>query len=136
MKNKLQIREIVELTGLDRETLRFYEQKGLLPKPDRTEAGYRQFDPDVIVRIQFIKLAQDVGFTLKEIMELLAFGECSAVSKNELKKIAENKISSIDEKIKSLKTMRKVLVELSQRALSLSKKSTCPILSQFKKLEL
>jgi DNA-binding transcriptional MerR regulator len=123
-------------TGLDRETLRFYEQKGLLPKPGRTEAGYREFDADVIPRIQFIKLAQNVGFTLKEILELLNLGQKKSISKSDLRNLAENKISDIDKRIKSLNSMRKLLMGFSKMSTQLTKKSSCPILAQFKNLEL
>lgn len=136
MNDKLQIRDIVKHTGIDRETLRFYEQKGLLPKPTRTEAGYRQFDQDILIRLKFIKLAQEVGFSLKEISDLLSLGQTKSISKSDLKKIADEKISALDERIKSLKAMRKVLLGFSQATTRLSKNSECPILSQFKNLEL
>jgi DNA-binding transcriptional MerR regulator len=136
MKAKLQIRDIFKETGLDRETLRFYEQKGLLPKPDRTQAGYRQFDAEVISRIKFIKLAQDVGFSLKEILELLNLGQKKVISKTDLRGIVEKKISQLDARIKSLKSMKKVLVGLSKIATQVTKGAECPILSQFKNLEL
>jgi len=135
MKKKLQIRDISQLTGLDRETLRFYEQKGLLPKPTRTDSGYRQFDSEVVIRLKFIKLAQEVGFSLKEILELLNIGQTKTLSKMDLKNIAKEKISDIDERIKSLKSMRKALNDLSQRASKITSKSNCPILSQFKTLD-
>lgn len=136
MKAKLQIRDIIKETGLDRETLRFYEQKGLLPKPERTQAGYRQFDATVISRIKFIRLAQEVGFSLKEILELLNLGASKAISKGDLVEIAEKKISNIDARIKSLKSMKKLLVGLSKISTRLTKGADCPILSQIKNLEL
>lgn len=133
MKDKLQIRDIVKATGLDRETLRFYESKRLLPKPSRTSAGYREFDSDVIPRIKFIKMAQEVGFSLREISDFLNLGR---VSTKDLKKVAEDKISSIDAQIKSLHIMKKLLTQFSTSAMKVSKKSNCPILSHFKNLEL
>jgi DNA-binding transcriptional MerR regulator len=130
MKSKLQVKDITGLTGVDRETLRFYEKKGLLPKPVRTDSGYRQFAPEVVVRLKFIKLAQDVGFSLREITELLKMGQQKAVTRKDLKLIADSKISSIDQRIASLKEMRKILVDFSSRPLSEYKKSTCSILSE------
>jgi MerR family copper efflux transcriptional regulator len=135
MKDKLQVRDVVKQTGIDRETLRFYEQRGLLPTPQRTEAGYRKFDQSILLRLKFIKLAQDVGFSLKEISNLLNIGKNKSISKSDLKRIADAKISDIDDRIKSLKSMRKLLVDFSQTATRLSKNSDCPILSQFKNLE-
>ncbi len=130
MKSKLQVKDITKLTGVDRETLRFYEKKGLLPKPVRTDSGYRQFSPETVVRLKFVKLAQDVGFSLREITELLKLGREKPVTGKDLKQIADSKISNIDERIASLKEMRKILVNLSSRPLSECKKSTCPILSE------
>jgi MerR family transcriptional regulator, copper efflux regulator len=136
MKTKLQIRDIVKETGLDRETLRFYEQKGLLGKPERNSAGYRLFEAKVISRLKFIRFAQNVGFSLKEILELLNLGQKKALSKADLKKIAERKISEIDSRIKSLEAMRDMLAGLSQMSTRLTKSAECPILSQFENLEL
>ena len=135
MKQKLQIKDVVQRTGLDRETLRFYEQKGLLPKSSRTEAGYREFDPDIVIRIKFIKMAQEVGFSLKEISELLALGQSSKISKADLKKIANEKIAALDQKIVLLQTMRQSLIRLSSQAIKTTATKSCPILSQIKNLE-
>jgi len=63
----LKVKDIYEQTGVEREALRFYEKKGLLPKPMRTKSGYREFPKEVVERINFIKAAKQVGFTLKEI---------------------------------------------------------------------
>lgn len=136
MKKKLQIKDISNLTGLDRETLRFYEQKGLLPKPTRSTTGYRLFDEEVVERLQFINQAQQVGFSLKEISNFLALGTSKTVTKDKLKEIADSKISDIDKKIDSLNQMRSALASLSARASDLTKKSKCPILSQLKNLDL
>lgn len=117
MKTKLQVRDITKLTGIDRETLRFYEKKGLLPKPFRTASGYREFTPETIIRLKFIKLAQDVGFSLREITDLLKLGQQKQVTRKELRQIAASKISNIDERIASLKEMRKILMDFSSRPL-------------------
>ena len=136
MKDKLQIRDVVKSKGLNRETLRFYEQKGLLPKPNRTDAGYREYDKDIISRLKFIKLAQEVGLSLKEISELLSIGKNKSLSRSDLKKIADEKISALDERIRSLKAMKKLLRGFSDSTATLSKKSDGLILSQFRNLEL
>ncbi len=79
-------------------------------------------------------MAQEVGFSLREIHELLNMGETKNISKNDLKKVAEEKIMNIDERIKALKTMRKVLVDLSERALTMTKK--IPIVLSFLNLKI
>ena len=64
--------EIAKQGGVNLETIRYYERRGLLPKPPRTPSGYRTFDPEAVRRIRFIKQAQGLGFSLKEIKALLA----------------------------------------------------------------
>lgn len=62
---------LAKRSGVHLETVRYYERQGLLPRPPRTAAGYRQFSPDSVRRIRFIKRAQDLGFSLSEIGDLL-----------------------------------------------------------------
>src|SRR5919198_614719 len=64
--------EVARAGGVNLETIRYYERRGLLPKPPRTTSGYRTFGADAVRRLRFIKNAQDLGFSLREIKELLA----------------------------------------------------------------
>src|SRR5438445_74763 len=64
--------ELANQGGVNLETIRYYERRGLLPKPPRTSAGYRAFDAEAVRRLLFIKQAQALGFSLKEVRELLA----------------------------------------------------------------
>jgi DNA-binding transcriptional MerR regulator len=93
------------------ETVRYYERRGLLPKPPRTEAGYRQFSPDAAQGLRFIKRAQELGFSLEEVRELLALrvesGNCADVRAR-----AQAKIADIEEKMKSLAAMKSTLRSL------------------------
>ena len=66
------IGQVAREAGIGIETVRFYEREGLLEKPARRESGYRQFEAEAVVRLRFIKQAQRLGFTLREIRELLA----------------------------------------------------------------
>jgi DNA-binding transcriptional MerR regulator len=70
--NALRTSDVAKEGGVNLETVRYYERRGLLPKPPRTPAGYRTFGTDAVRRLRFIKRAQDLGFSLKEIKELLA----------------------------------------------------------------
>ena len=65
------IGQVAKLAGVGVETVRFYERKGLLEEPERTESGYRQFDENVVNRLLFIRRAKELGFTLNEIKGLL-----------------------------------------------------------------
>ncbi len=135
MKNQyLQIKDLVAQTGFDREKLRFYEKKGLLPKAIRTSAGYRQFPAETVARIEFIKLAKEVGFSLKEILEILNLGKMKTLSKRELNSIARKKINTIDEKIESLKKMRQLLEDFTLCASAKPTHSMNLVLNEFKSL--
>ncbi len=68
----LTIGKVAKQSGLGVETVRFYERKGLLEEPPRNDSGYRQYHPETIVKLHFIKRAKKLGFSLKEIKELFA----------------------------------------------------------------
>lgn len=94
------------------DTVRYYESRGLLPEPPRTSAGYRKYGPEHVAHIRFIKRAQDLGFTLEEIRELLSLrvtpGAGSEVRAKTLEKAEE-----IQGKIRDLERIRQKLLELS-----------------------
>ena len=122
------IGQIADSTGLNVQSIRFYERKGLLPDVSRTAAGYRQFDMDAIRRIQFIKHAQVVGFSLREISDLLSLqidpnGSCQTV-----KRYASEKIEQLDERLSSLKKMRNALVNMMEMCDDGLPARSCPIL--------
>ena len=68
------IGQVAKLAGVGIETIRFYEREGILKEPPRRESGYRIYDSEIIGRLRFIKRAQELGFSLKEISEMLAIG--------------------------------------------------------------
>jgi MerR family mercuric resistance operon transcriptional regulator len=70
---------LAKQAGVNLETIRFYERKAMLPKPPRTVSGYRLFPPESVQRIRFIRRAQQLGFRLNEIKELLALSRNDAV---------------------------------------------------------
>lgn len=104
----MRTKEIIEKTGIDRETLRFYESKGLLPKANRTESGYRIFDKDTLECIRFIMTAKQAGFTLNEIKDLIDLQKNSGPCRSS-RDIAKSKRNEISDKIKALKKMDKLL---------------------------
>jgi Hg(II)-responsive transcriptional regulator len=114
--------------GVGVETVRYYERRGLLPAPARTDAGYRQYEPDAVRRIRFIKHAQALGFTLDEIAELLALrvdpaGNCDAVQVR-----AERAMERIDVKLGQLHRMRSALAQLVDSCRHAGPTSECPVL--------
>ncbi len=115
------------------ETIRFYERKGLLPEPPRTQAGYRQYTPDTVHRLRFIRRAQGLGFSLAEISELLdlRIAELSACGTVEVR--ARNKLEQIAEKISELKRIESALKRLVASCEAGEPTSECPILEELAK---
>lgn len=118
-------------TGI--ETIRYYEREGLLEKPARTEAGYRQYSPEVVSRLRFIRHAKELGFSLKEISELLSLKLNPRSTCAHVKRRAEKKIHDIEFRIASLRRMRRVLRELHTACPGSGPTSDCPILEALEK---
>ena len=110
------IGKVAKLAGVGVETIRFYEREGLLNKPKRKASGYRLFGPEVVNRIRFIKNVKELGFSLKEIRELLFLRVDSRATAAEVKKRVDSKIDQIDTRISDLKRVRNALAQLSRSA--------------------
>lgn len=104
----MRIKEINERAGVDRETLRFYESKGLLPKAARTSSNYREFPGEILNRLHFIKMAQGAGFTLSEIRDLIELRQ-NGVSCRKGRDMAAKKRQELADKMKSLREMKRIL---------------------------
>ena len=124
----LSIGQLARKAGVNVETIRFYERKGLIPEPPRRESGYRQYAKSEVARLKFIKRAQELGFTLKEIAELLALRVDPQTTCAEVKNQAETKIARIDEKLRALEKMKAALVMLAGTCTGAGPISDCPIL--------
>jgi len=106
----LRIGDLSKRTQVNNETLRFYETKGLLEEPSRSDAGYRLYNESVVTRVNFIVRAKKLGFSLKEIMELLSLRVDRQDSTcGDVKAIAEKKLEDIEEKIFELNRMKTAL---------------------------
>ena len=125
---RLSIGKVAEGAGVNRETLRFYERRGLLRTPRRTASGYRSYPSDTVALIRFIKRAQDLGFTLDEVEDLLALRESGAAPQGTVRSIAETKLKSVEEKMRRLQRMRRVLRDLLDACACEGGSGGCPIL--------
>lgn len=105
----ISIGEVAKRTELGVETIRFYEREGLIEEPPRKVSGYRQYPEDVIDRIRFIRRAKDLGFSLKEIRELLELLKNNQATEQEVKKIAEAKVKELTQKASEIETMKATL---------------------------
>jgi Hg(II)-responsive transcriptional regulator len=124
----LRIRQVADAAGVHVETLRYYERRGILQAPQRTRAGYRQYAPETVELVRFVKRAQGLGFTLDEIEELLALrrprpGRCSSVQR-----AASAKIEDIDGKLRGLLAMRAALEQLTAACARNADQLDCPLI--------
>ena len=127
-RKPLTIGRLAREVGVNLETVRFYERRGLLPRPPRSASGYRLFPVDAKRRLKFIKRTQELGFSLSEIRDLLALRVSRRTTSAEIRKRTEAKISDIEGKIKSLDSMRKSLLKLVRSCGGCAPASECPIL--------
>ena len=103
----LRIGDVAERAGVSIDTVRYYEKRRLLPTAPRTEGGFRLFTAETVERVQFIKQAQDLGFSLDEIGELLTIGGAS-----ECRRVRDHlkvKLTELDERIRLMQDFRKTL---------------------------
>ncbi|MDR3639548.1 MAG: MerR family DNA-binding protein [Isosphaeraceae bacterium] len=119
---------LAKAAGVNVETLRFYERKGLLPKPPRKPSGYREYPTEDVQRVRFIKRAQELGFSLVEIKELLALWVRPGTMPAEVKVHAEEKLADIRRRIASLRVMEEALKKLTDACSGQGPMSECPIL--------
>lgn len=130
----LTIGKLAQATGVTPDTLRYYEREGLLAVPIKSEAGYRHYGPDAQHRVQFIKQAQNCGFTLAEITELLALRASDSACCGDVRLRALEKKLQLEAKIRALKTMSNALDGLISECVSGAAShpvGECPILAAF-----
>jgi Cu(I)-responsive transcriptional regulator len=106
------ISETAEQAGVNIQTLRYYERRGLLPKAPRRPSGYREFPDDAVRIVRFIKRSQDLGFSLDEVEELLRLRRQSGRNRARIRAVAEGKIAQIDRKVAELERMKRALSTL------------------------
>ena len=127
--NGLTIGTVAQQADVNIETLRYYERKGIVSKPPRTSSNYRLYSEETVRRVRFVKRAQELGFSLKEIKELLALRASRGAKCDDVRQQALNKIDEIDEKIQTLEAMKDVLRKLVKECASTrAPVSDCPIL--------
>ena len=123
----MRIGELAAATETNVQTLRFYEKRGLLGKTIRLVSGYRNFTPETVQIICYIKQSQELGFTLNEIKELLALRNKSGSNSAEVRLLAQSKLENVEGKLKRLEQMRDELKHILKTC-DCSKEQRCPAL--------
>lgn len=119
------ISKVAKALDINIETVRFYERRGLIDQPNKPALGYRHYPDETVNRIRFIKRAQELGFTLEEIANLLSLNDrpCSQVQE-----LAEHKLSAVKEKMADLRRLEKALKSLLAQCHSNDDETHCPII--------
>lgn len=119
--------EVATQAGVNRQTLRFYEREGLLPSPTRQENGYRDYPPDTVSLVRFIKHAQELGFSLVEARELASLRRAPGQNRLQVRTLAQHKRDDVRQRIRSLHALEKALTDLIESCCR-NTAPRCPIL--------
>ena len=124
---QLPIGELSRRTGVNIETVRYYEKIGLMPAPARSRGGHRLYGRGHLLRLNFVRRARELGFTLKEIRDLLELAEQRDLPCAEARVVAAAHLGDVRSKLVALRKMEEVLVEMVSRC-SDGTTPDCPIL--------
>jgi len=124
----LKVGEVAKQAGVNLQTIHYYERRGLLPTPPRTDSNYRVYPGDAVLRVRFIKRTQELGFTLKEIKELLSLRASPRTRCVDVRRRAEAKRNDIDDRVRTLHAIRKALTKLIDECSGTGPATQCPIL--------
>jgi DNA-binding transcriptional MerR regulator len=130
------IGQVAQQTGLSIDTIRFYEKQGLLKRSPRTEGGFRLFGVSDIETLKFVRKAQELGFSLKEIRELLILRADHVPACSHVKDLLDQKLMAVEEKITELQSLEHSLKQALQKCKRELKKGTpgdeecCPVLEE------
>lgn len=121
--------ELAQLAEVNIQTLRYYERQGLVPKAPRRPSGYRIYPVQTVQRVRFIKRAQQLGFSLREIKQLLALQDKTWASCEDVCALTRHKIEEIAANIRDLRKMQLALRELFQQCPRTVSVADCPIIA-------
>ena len=130
----MRISQTARAAGVNSQTLRYYERRGLLPRPERRQSGYRDYSDDAVRIVRFIKRAQELGFSLDEIDELIRLRGVRRSERHRVRAIAERKIDDVNRKIAQLTSMREALSKLVDACRD-GADAECPIIDALNEVE-
>ncbi len=120
--------EVAGAANVNIETLRYYERRGVIPPPRRSDTNYRKYPAETVARVRFVKHAQDLGFTLDEIKGLLSLRAARGARAEQVRSKAAAKMADIDKRIEALQRMRAALAHLVEECTGEGPASGCTIL--------
>ncbi len=120
--------QVAAEAGVNLQTLRYYERRGLLPEPPRLDSGYRAYHPNAVRTVRFVKTAQRLGFTLEEIESLLDLAAGGPANCEAAQALATQKVAELERKIQNLAAMRESLLQLVATCERPKARRHCPLL--------
>ena len=129
----MRIGKVAHDAGVNIQTLRYYERRGLLPDTERLASGYREYDPAIVSLVRFIRNAQELGFTLREIGELIELRANRGRTKPEVRELANTKVEEIDRRIHRLGYIKNELTALVEKCKTASPDTDCVIIGAMDK---
>ena len=123
----MQIGEAAAQSGVSPKMIRYYEEIGLVPRSARQPQGYRDYDDRDVNRLRFVARARDLGFSIKEIAELLRLYSDRRRSSADVKRIALSHVAELETKIRSMRQLKRTIQELADRCHG-DQRPDCPIL--------
>jgi Hg(II)-responsive transcriptional regulator len=114
MVRNMRTGQLAEQVGVNLQTVRYYERRGLLAEPPRRDSGYREYGPESVDALRFIKRAQQLGFTLNEVEQLLHLAAGGPDACDAARALANHRIADLDTRIADLQAMRDSLERLAQ----------------------
>ena len=123
----LTIGALADAAGVNVETIRFYQRKGLVAEPSRPGGSIRRYGPSALARVRFIKSAQRLGFSLDEVAELLRLDDGSHC--NDARALAERKLQDVSERLTNLRSIQTALRQLVARCDAARGQVRCPLIS-------
>ncbi len=135
MANCMYIGELAKTVGVNPKTIRYYEQIGLLPEPERTDANYRVYPWEAARKLEFVKKAQTLGMSLDEIRDILTIRENGQLPCEDVRSMLADKLEELDRQIAQLQAFRQELAqyldEVQERAETGEEEAICPDIEGF-----
>lgn len=128
-------KQLADAASIGVEAVRFYEKLKILPPPKRSAAGYRLYDSEDLALVRYVKRAQELGFSLNEIRDLLEITSSPSATRAELRAVANAKLHTVQSKIRDLQKMADVLKHLLEECDGRGKIRGCPIFEFMKSTE-
>jgi len=128
--------ELAEQVGVNPQTLRYYERRGLLSEPPRSTSGYRDYPPDTVALLRFVKRVQELGFSLDEAEELVHLGAGGPDACTSARTLTTARMNEIERRIADLQRMRDALAELIGTCDLPRAARRCPILQTLQEQEI